>query len=209
MEPERKQASVTATIHLLWDAAELAHYRKTLAEDEEFMARHNEQVAKGTPIWVACHNRRVTLQPDGLLRIGEQTYQVREDEEDDRYLRCVCAGCSFDLDYCQVNHQVRVYEWTLKDLVKKAKRPPTNLADGTVIRFAEPFTLRDDIKCAEFRKGTYRQPVWKNGDRVTRRSTIFYSIPDEIPCHITNWKRLDFEIVSVPQETPGPAHERT
>lgn len=201
MESERKPVSVTTTIHLLWDAVELADYRKKRAGDEEFMARHNEQAAKGTPLWVACHNRRVTLQPDGLLRVGTQTYQVREDEEDDRYVHCVCAGCSFDLDYCQVNHQVRVYEWTYKELLKKAKRPPTNLPDGTVIRFAEPFTLRGNIQCAEFRKTTYHEPIWKKGDRVTRRTTIFYSIPDEIPCAIAKWRLADFEIVSTPPES--------
>ena len=173
MGQERKTVSITTTIHLLWDAAELSSYRESLKDDRDFMARHNEQIASGEPIWVACHDRRITLQVDGLLRIGKQTYQVREEVEDKRYLRCVCAGCSFDLDYCQVNHSIRVYEWVYADLAKKAKRPPTNLVDGTIIRFEKSIEFVDGTQHDVFRKDSYRQRVRRNGERAVQRRTVF------------------------------------
>ena|SRR5579859_997364 len=199
-----KQAAVSlkTTLQRRWEALELASYRETVADDEDFLARHRERVAKGETIWVDCHGQRITLLPDGLLRIGKQLYQVRKEEVEDKgYLRCVCAGCSFDMSYCQLNHQARILEYAYQQLIRQAKRPPTNLADGTVIRFETPFEFTDQTRHGTFRKGTYRTPIWRNGNRVMQHSTVFYAVDTGKAYHITNWKRYTFEIVSTPGDT--------
>ena len=195
---EQSAVSIKTTLQRQWDAVELASHRETVAHDEDYMARHREQVARGETIWVDCHNQKMTLLPDGLLRIGNQLYQIREQVEDRGYLRCVCAGCSFDMGYCQLNHQARIYEYIYQRLIRQAKRPPTNLADGTIIRFETPFTFTDSTEHDTFRKGTYRKSIWRNGDRVIQHSTVFYAVDNERAYHITNWKRYNYEIVSTP-----------
>jgi hypothetical protein len=96
--------SIKTTIQLLWDSAALASHREMVASDEDYMARHRQRVANGETIWVDCHDRRITLLPDGGLRIGKHLYHVSEKVEDNGYLRCTCAGCHLDMGYCQVNH---------------------------------------------------------------------------------------------------------
>ncbi|GCE32000.1 hypothetical protein KDA_74840 [Dictyobacter alpinus] len=202
---QRSAVSIKATLQRQWDALELASYREAVAHDEDFMARHRECVARGETTWVDCHNQKITLLPDGTLRIGKDLYQVREEGEDRGYLRCTCAGCAFDMNYCQTNHQVRIYEYIYRKLIQQAKRPPTHLADGTIIRFETPFTFTDETKHDTFRKGTYRKSVKRKGTRVIQQSLVFYALDNEKAYHITNWKRYNYEIVSVPDGTlPTP-----
>jgi hypothetical protein len=191
-----KKFAAQVTIQRLWDCDALSHHRELCLTDEEYMSRHRLQVAKSEVIWVDCHDVPVTWVEEGLIQLGRQAYAVGP--LDDKYhLKCVCVGCQREETYCQVNHVIRIADFTYADLRQRARA--ALLPDGAVIRFATPFSFPEG-SYDSFRKGRYTYGTRKGGASRKTTSTVFYALETNVPYHIVHWQRLQWEIVNLPSE---------
>ena len=192
-----KKITVKATIQRLWESDALASYRERCSADEAFMRRIRRQQANAEAIWVDCHDETIAWINDGIIQIGGQQYTVGP-LDDTYHLRCICAGCPMDAAYCQVNHQLRIADFTYNHLCRKAKA--ALLPDGAVIRFSSPFDFGVAGKHDTFRKGHYAHGICKGGVTRKQTSTVFYTPDGQGPYRITNWQELAWEIVSLPEQ---------
>jgi hypothetical protein len=191
-----KKITTKATVQRLWDCDALASYRERCSTDEAFMRRISRQVANGEAIWVDCHDETITWVEEGIIQIGRQQYAVGS-LDDSYHLRCLCFGCKMDTAYCQENHVIRVADFTYAHLHQRARA--ILLPDGAVIRFATPFTFGHGTYDT-FRKGYYTYGARRDGLTRKTTSTVFYAVETNVPYHIINWQRLEWEIVSLPTE---------
>jgi hypothetical protein len=194
-----KKITIQATVQRRWESEDLAAYRERMAADEQCMQQHRRQLAGGEELWVDCHNVTVAWVADGCVQIGRVCYAIGP-LEDSYHYRCTCVGCPMDMAYCRVNHQLRIANFIYDHLRRKAQA--ALLPDGAVIRFSSPFDFGVAGKHDTFRKGQYAHGVRKGGVTRKQTSTVFYTPGGRGPYRIVNWQRLDWEVVSLPEEQP-------
>lgn len=195
-----KQITTRATIQRLWDSDALASYREQCSTDEAFMRRIRRQEANAEAIWVDCHDVHIVWVNDEIIQVGRQQYAVGP-LDDSYHLRCICFGCEMDTAYCQVNHVIRVADFTYADLRQHARA--SLLPDGAIIRFAAPFSFPEGTYDT-FCKGHYTYGTRRGGLTRRKTSTVFYAVETNVPYHIINWQQLAWEIISLPDEGGQP-----
>jgi hypothetical protein len=191
-----KRFKAKVTIQRLWGCDALKTLRERLLADEEYMRRHRAREAKNEAIWVDCHDVSVTWVEDGIIQLGGQAYAVGP-LDDHYHYKCICVGCPREEAYCQLNHVIRIADFTYADLRQRARA--ALLPDGAIIRFPKPFTFAEG-SYDTFRKGSYIYRTRKGDMTRKTTSTVFYALETNIPYRIVNWQRLEWEIVSLPSK---------